>query len=83
VRLQRFLALGDDGAVYPPVVFVRKPLAKRLSGHGPAVEVQKILQLAQQRAHAAAGEEILHIAVTDRLEIHQNRGRLRQFIEPL
>ena len=83
LRLQRFLALGDDGAVHPSVAFVRKPLAKRLSGHGLAVEVQKILQLAQQRAHAAGGEEILHVAVADRLEVHQDRRRVRQFIEPL
>src|SRR4249919_4280256 len=41
-RLQRFLALGDDGAVHPFVAFVRKPLAKRLSGHGQAVQMQEI-----------------------------------------
>ncbi len=45
--------------------------------------MQEILQLPQQRAHAAAGEKILHVAVADRLEVHQDRGRVRQFVEPL
>src|SRR5215813_12951284 len=49
IRLQRLVALGDDGAVDPSVAFVRKPLAQRLSSHGLAVEMQEILQLAQQR----------------------------------
>ena len=39
------------------------------------------LQLAQQRAHAAGGEEILHVAVADRLEIDQHRRRIRELVE--
>src|SRR4249919_848441 len=43
VWLQRFAALGDDGAVHPFVAFVRKPLAQRLSSHGLAVQMHEIL----------------------------------------
>ena len=48
-----------------------------------AVEMQQILQFAQQRADAAGGEEILHVAVADRLQVHQHRRGVGQFVEPL
>src|SRR5690349_24197648 len=40
LRLQGFLALGDNSAVDPSVAFVRKPFAERFSGHGLAVQMQ-------------------------------------------
>ena len=43
--------------------------------------MQQRLELAQQRAHAAGGEEILHVAVADRLEIDQHRRRIREPVE--
>jgi hypothetical protein len=45
--------------------------------------MQQILQLPHQRAHAAGGEEILHVTVADRLQVHQHRRAVGQFIEPL
>ena len=43
--------------------------------------MEQRLELAQQRAHAAGGEEILHVAVADRLEIDQHRRRVGQLVE--
>ena len=45
--------------------------------------MQQRLELAQQRAHAAGGEEILHVAVADRLEIDQHRRGIRELVELL
>ena len=67
-------------SIHSGLVF--KPLAERFAGHRHAIEMQKIFDLAQQRAHAAGGEEIFHVAVTDRLQVHQHRCRVGQFIEP-
>src|SRR5258708_2992790 len=44
--------------------------------------MQQILQLPHQRAHAAAGEEILHVTVADRLQVHHHPRRVRQLVEP-
>ncbi len=48
-----------------------------------ASRCKQVLQFAQQRAHAAGGEEILHVAVADRLQVHQHRRRVGQFVELL
>ena len=60
-----------------------QPLAERLAGDRHGVEMQQVLQFAHQRAHAAGGEEIFHIAVADRLQVHQHRRGVGQFVEPL
>ena len=62
---------------------VRKPLAQRLAGHRHAIEMEQRLELAQQRAHAAGGKKILHVAVADRLEVDQHRRRVRKLVELL
>ena len=45
--------------------------------------MQQILQLAHQRADAAGGEEILHVAGADRLQVHQHRRGVGQLVELL
>ena len=59
----------------------REAFAQRLAGHGEAIEVQDRLELAQQRAHAASSEEILHIAVADGLEVDQHGRRIGELVE--
>ena len=39
------------------------------------------LQLAQQRAHAAGGVEVLHVALADRLEVDQHRRLVGDLVE--
>ena len=84
LRLQRLAALGDDRAVdpaSPSSCSSRSPSVSPVTVM--AIEMQQLLQFAQQRAHAAGGEEILHVAVADRLEVHQHRRRVGQFVELL
>ena len=81
LRLERLAARRDDRAVDPRRALGREPLAQRLAGHRHAIEVEQRLQLAQQRAHAAGGEEVLHVAVADRLQVDQHRRRVGQLVE--
>ena len=83
LRLERLFALGDDGAVDEIRRAVLEPFAQGLAGHRQAIEMQQVAQFAQQRADAAGGEEIFHVAGADRLQIHQHRRGVGQFIEPL
>ena len=80
-RLERFVARGDNGAVDPGVGVDVEPLAQRFAGDGQAIEMQQVLDLAHQRAHAAAGKEVFHIAIADRLQVHQHRRGVGQFVE--
>ena len=50
-------------AVDPVAALVAEALAQRLAGDGEAVEMQQRLQLAQHRADAAGGEQILHVVL--------------------
>ena len=81
LRLERLVARRDDGAVDIAGLVRGETLAERVAGDGQAIEMQQRLQLAQQRAHAAGGEEILHVAVADRLEIDQHRRRVGELVE--
>jgi hypothetical protein len=83
VRFVRLVARGDDRAVDVGRSLRRQTLAQRLAGHRHAVEMQKRLELAQERAHAARGKKILHVAVADRLEIDQHRRRVGELVELL
>ena len=40
--------------------------------------MQQRLQLAQHRAHAAGGVEVLHVVLAGRLEVDQHRRRSRK-----
>ena len=75
------LARLDDGAVDRIGRRTREPLAQRLAGHRHAGEVEQRRELAQHRVEAAGGEQVLHVAGADRLEVDQNRRRFRQFVE--
>jgi hypothetical protein len=81
--LDRLRARRDDRAVDPVLAVGGEPLPQSLAGHGHAIEMQERLELAQQGAHSAAGKEILHVAVADRLEIDQERGGIGQLVEAL
>ena len=82
LRFKRLVARRDDGAVDIAVVALGgEPLAERAAGDGQAIEMQQRLELAQQRAHAAGGEEVLHVAVADRLEVDQHRRGVGQAVE--
>ena len=39
--------------------------------------MQVLAELAEHGAHAAGGEEVLHVVLAGGLEIHQHRGRRR------
>ena len=82
LRLERLVARRDDGAVdVAAVALGGKAFAERAAGDGQAVEMQQRLELAQQRAHAAGGEEVLHVAVADRLEVDQHRRGVGEPVE--
>jgi hypothetical protein len=73
LRLQRLVAFRDDVAVDPGVAVETETLAERFAGNGHGIEMQQVFQFAHQRAHAAGGIEIFHVAVADGLQVHQNR----------
>ena len=81
LRLERLVALRNDRAVDVSAAIGCEAFAQRLPARRYAVEVQQRLELAQQRAHAAGGEKILHIAVADRLEIDQHGRRIGEPVE--
>jgi len=83
LRLERLPAFGNDRAVDPSIVVMREALAERLTRHRQAIEMEQVLELAHQRAHPAAGEEVFHVAVAHRFEVHKDRRGVRQFIEAL
>src|SRR5216683_90575 len=58
-----------------------KPIPQGLPGDRQAIQVKKRLELAQKGGHSAGGKEILHITVPDRLEIDEDRGRVREPID--
>ena len=62
---------------------MRQPFAKCLAGHRKAIEMQQVFQFTHQGAHAAGSEEVLHVAVADRLQVHQHRRGVGQFVELL
>ena len=80
-RLERLVGVRDDRAVDVAVGIAFEALAERFAGHRHAVEMQQRLELAQQRAHAAGGVKVFHVAVADRLEIDQHGRRIRQRVE--
>src|SRR6185503_14229682 len=45
------------------------------------LEVQQVAQFPQQCRHAAGRMEILHVAFAGRLQVHQHRRRIRQFVQ--
>src|SRR6266404_3895724 len=81
LRFERLVALRNDRAVDVSGGIACQALAQRLAAHCDAVEMQQRLEFAQQRAHAAGGEEIFHVAVADRLEIDQHGCRIREPVE--
>ena len=71
----------DDGAV-DRTVRRGKPFRQGFAGDRHAIEVQQRFQLAQHRADAAGGEQILHVVRAGRFQIDQNRRRLADLVEP-
>ena len=82
LRLQRLGQRPDDVAVDRPGRR-GQALAQGLAGDRQAIEVQQRLQLAQHRADAAGGEQILHVMRPGRLQIDQDRRRLADLVEPV
>ena len=81
-RRDRVVERADHRAVDPARRLV-EPLGQRAALDVDRVEVQQRPQLAQQRAHAAGGVEVLHVALADRLEVDQHRRLVGERVEPL
>ena len=60
-----------------------KSFVERFAGHRHAIEMEQVLQFAQQRAHATRGKEIFHVTIANRFQVHQHRRRIGQFVEAL
>src|SRR5882724_11049576 len=60
-RLPKRATRPPTGSIDEGVVVAGEALAQGLAGHRQAVEMEQRLQLAQDRADAAGGEEILHV----------------------
>src|SRR4030095_1599707 len=67
-------------AVYP-VQWFAESLFECLAVYSDTVEVKKRFQLAKNGAHAAGGVEILHVTVANRLQIDEDGGLVRDFVE--
>ena len=58
-------------------------LAQRRAVDREAIEVQQVLELAQDGADAAGGEEVFHVPLADRLQVDEDRRFVRDLVEPL
>ena len=74
---------GPDHRPIDPARGFLQPLGERAPLHVDGVEVQQRPQLPQQRAHAAGGMEVLHVALADGLEIDQHGRLVRELVEAL
>ena len=79
-RRDRIVERADHRAV-DPAERLLQPLGERAALDVDGVEVQQRLQLAQQRAHAAGGVEVLHVALADRLQVDQHRRLVGDLVE--
>ena len=74
---------GTDHLAVDPAGRLVQPLGQGAALDIDRVEVQQRPQFAQQRAHAAGGMEVLHVALADRLQVDQHRRLVGDLVEAL